>query len=88
MAPLVVSWTFLERLRCAEGVHRHRSLLWPSPDGDWLLYGVLNTSLCHRIDYVDYSDDLPRSHTLRYAVVSCGLFAERDSPARCTAFRA
>ena len=53
-----------------EGIAQHKSLLWPSSDGQWLLYGVLNTSRCYHLDYIDYLDDWPKSHSIRYAAVN------------------
>ena len=44
--------------------------MWPSEDGQWLVYGSLNTSGCHQLGYIDYQEDQSDANSIRYSIVS------------------
>ena len=53
-------------------------MMWPSQDGQWLLYAVLDSGQSYRLDYVDYLTDRSQAASVHFAVVNGSLFLIKD----------
>lgn len=44
-------------------------MMWPSMDGEWLVYARLNSTRCQKLDFIDYATGDSRAKSIRHAVV-------------------